>query len=125
KSGYSKAFAGSTGLNRIDDYAWTDNNANKKTHPPIGTTHPVGTKLPNELGLYDMSGNVWQWCWDWAKDRPSGLLTDFRGSSSGSSRRVRGSNFFYAASAASLTYSDECEPWIVEDLCIGFRVVRN
>lgn len=56
-TGYSKAFAGSTGSNVRGDYAWTDENSNS-------TTHPVGSKLPNELGLYDMSGNASEWCWD-------------------------------------------------------------
>ena len=50
-SGYDKDFAGDDGSNSIDDYAWYDDNSSS-------TTHPVGTKLPNELGLHDMSGNV-------------------------------------------------------------------
>jgi len=64
-TGYAKAFAGSTGSNAIGDYAWTSGNSG-------GTTHPGGDKLPNELGLYDMSGNVWEWVWDWNAFYPAG-----------------------------------------------------
>ena len=76
-TGYLKGLAGSIGSNSIDDYAWHRVNAYD-----VGFSHtnyritPVGTKLPNELGLYDMSGNVWEWMWDWQSVYPVGELTD-------------------------------------------------
>ncbi|PKN23651.1 MAG: hypothetical protein CVU65_13845 [Deltaproteobacteria bacterium HGW-Deltaproteobacteria-22] len=115
-SSIRKAFAGSTGSNVIDEYAWyTINSGN--------TTHPVGTKLPNELGLYDLSGNVFEWAWDWNGTYPMGIVTDYRGAASNSQRIERGGAFRYSASAGTVTYRDFFTPYGGLDR-IGFRVVR-
>lgn len=72
-----------SGSDSIDNVAWYDGNSGDKTHP-------VATKSANELGIYDMSGNVEEWCCDWYGDYTSGAQTNPKGPESGSGRVDRG-----------------------------------
>jgi formylglycine-generating enzyme required for sulfatase activity len=86
------------GSNKLDDVAWyLDNNQNR--------THPVGKKKPNELGLYDMSGNVYEWCQDWYQDSyPTEEQIDPKGPSDGILKVSRGGSWGYTSRLCRPTF---------------------
>lgn len=125
----TKAFAGSDGSNAIGDYAVFGYNYISETgRTTTARTNPVGSKLANELGLFDMSGNVWELCWDWyADDYPAGTIesdTDAgRGAASGTLRVERGSGWPHSAYWCAVDARDYTNPYN-QGGGRGFRVVR-
>ncbi len=103
------------GSDNIDDVAWYDDNSGVMTHA-------VGTKQPNELGLYDMSGNVWEWCSDWYGDYSSSAQTNPTGATSGLYRVCRGGCWFYGAGYCRVSYRFDITPDYSFD-GLGLRLV--
>ncbi|MCI0666944.1 MAG: formylglycine-generating enzyme family protein, partial [Methylococcaceae bacterium] len=102
---------------RLGEYAWYSENSGK-------TVHPVGMRKPNPFGLYDLLGNVWEWCWDWDGTYNDTIQTDPAGPETGDYRVLRGGSAWddpsYLRSAIRIRIQPEF--W---DEFIGFRCVRS
>ena len=104
-----------SGSNSIDAIAWYENNSSS-------TSHPVGQKQPNELGLYDMTGNVMEWCSDWNDSYSSSHQINPEGPSSGQYRVLRNGGWEFPAESCRVSFRFASEP-SNRDRLSGFRVV--
>ncbi len=118
-SSWSYKYAGS---NDRDTVAWSNSNAN-------GKTHTVGIKSPNRLGLYDMSGNVWEWLTDWNNNVPDGTFTNpvisYSSSYKSENEILQKGGSWKNDTDCMVDYNSTHEKPGTEDNRTGFRIMRR
>ena len=105
------------GPGELNDVAWYGRNSGSETHP-------VGKKKANGWGIYDMSGNVWEWVWDLYGAYPNGTMTDPTGSSTGSRRVIRGGSWSGDSSQVRVADRGASEPGD-RNRRVGLRIARS
>ena len=115
--GKKEKWAGTSDEKELGDYVWYEGNS-------LNKTHPVGQKKPNGLGIYDMSGNVWEWCSDWYREKNYSESTRNNPQlpSSSSSRVLRGGSWGSLAQDSRVADRGRGLPGSRGDM-VGFRVV--
>jgi len=101
----------------LPEYGWFNRNSSNRTHT-------VGLLEPNAWGLYDLHGNVWEWCSDWYGDYPKGAVSDPTGAREGSDRVLRGGSWYDEAASGRAAVRGRGNPSICS-LNIGFRVALS
>ncbi|MCP4698263.1 MAG: formylglycine-generating enzyme family protein [Gammaproteobacteria bacterium] len=116
RGGSETAYCFGDDENQLVEYAWYGWGQ--------GYTHPVGEKKSNAFDLYDMHGNVWEWCADWFGDYPDGHVINPIGSDSGSSRMIRGGSWLGSGRVTRSGFRHKDSPGF-RSKTLGFRFARG
>jgi formylglycine-generating enzyme required for sulfatase activity len=114
RAGATTAYSFGNDVSELGKYAWHSSNS----------THPVGELKPNAWGLFDMHGNVWEWCYDWRDDYDLKVLVDPTGPVSGLYRVARGGSFLYPPRDVRAAYRNNTQPYN-HYYDGGFRLART
>lgn len=106
-----------SGSNRVGNVAWYLNNSSN-------LTHQTATKQKNEAGIYDMSGNVYEWCWDWVAPYENVSQNNPTGPVSGTAKSIRGGSFLNDTQNCLSTFRNELSPESRINYT-GFRIIRK
>ena len=117
RAGTETQFSFGDDESRLCEYAWYECNSGNQTHP-------VGKKKPNGWGLYDMHGNVWEWCSDWYGEYPKGAVTDPQGPSEASNRVHRGGSWSRSARNCRSAFRGWNVP-SYRSIYLGFRLALS
>jgi len=123
RAGTTTKFSFGDDERQLGDYAWFSGNSSAKTRPGR-KTHPVGQKKPNAWSLYDMHGNVWEWCSDWYDEYPEGAVSDPVGPREGVGRVYRGGSWSNGAASCRSSIRGRTGPANRSHNC-GFRLALS
>jgi formylglycine-generating enzyme required for sulfatase activity len=115
RAGTTNSFSFGNDAALLGSHAWYNSNSG-------ATTHPVGERLPNPWGLYDVHGNIFEWCWDWITAAPGEPVTDFVGSTNGPYRAIRGGAWSFPAAYCRSSWRISYAP-SARTSNVGFRIV--
>ncbi|HQC09090.1 MAG TPA: bifunctional serine/threonine-protein kinase/formylglycine-generating enzyme family protein [Candidatus Cloacimonas acidaminovorans] len=117
KGGKRNDFFVYSGSDKADEVGWYNENSDAQSHPS-------GQKKPNQLGIYDLSGNIFEWVWNWYVPYSSRNYDPYKGPDKGIDKVIRGGSWYHNASEMRVTNRNFAKPY-TKNAYLGFRVVRT